>query len=472
MPTTATFFEPTRRILFLTRRLLSDLTLSSQFAIVGGLLMTVSAVIASHFVSDIVTKTAIDRTATSTALLVESLISTNLQGLRDADILSSDNTGQIDEIVSAPTFRTRFPHLDIWKANGAIAYSTSPEITGRRFAPPPGLTAALDGVVTAGFTDLSADEHVSRGFRTRFLEVYFPIRDDKSGDIIAVAEIHEISQPLRDKVAKIETAVWMGVGGATALIMLGLFSIVYRGTRLIDAQQTELRRRIGHIARISEQNRELRERVQGAASRLSEITEGTLRRLGADLHDGPAQLIGFALIRLDHLQLAPSAEKREQELNDLGGVLREALDNIRALSRDLLLPELKSLSMNEVISRVVRIHERRTQSAVSLDCKPITGGFSYAAKICTYRFIQEGLYNAFRHAKGRTPTVTCEWNDGTLTVAVQDFGDRAMEDLNPVKIGLGLIGLRERVESLGGVFTISGDEGFRIEMSISETASV
>jgi signal transduction histidine kinase len=470
MPSRNTGQTGLRSFLNLPRQMLDGLTLSGQFALVGGLLMAVSAIAAGYFVSGIVSRTAIDRTATSTALFVESLISSYAQGLDTGDLLPTERARQIDEIVSAPPFKSRFPHLDIWTPNGKIAYSTTPEIIGRKFAPPSGLTSALGGIVAARFTDLSAGEHISRGFRNQFLEIYSPIRDSRTGNIIAVAEIHEISQPLRNELARTEAAVWIGVIGATTLIMLGLFSIVFRGTRLIEAQQAELRTRIDHIAKISEQNRELRERVQGAAGRLSESVEGALRRIGADLHDGPAQLIGFALMRLDHVKLAPSVEKRERELNDLGGVLKEAMDNIRSVSRDLLLPELQTLPMNDVISRAVRIHERRTQGSVTMSSELIGDEFSHAAKICVYRFVQEGLYNALRHARGEVPCVTAEWSDGQLTVTVSDSGggtvSEAAEEASP---GFGLIGLRERVESLGGIFTVSEDKGFKIEMSIVGT---
>ncbi len=89
--------------------------------------------------------------------------------------------------------------------------------------------------------------------------------------------------------------------------MVSLFGIVYRGSRVIDAQRAELKDRIAQIQRVSSRKPDLRQKAQRASSRIAEMTEAYLRRIGADLHDGPAQLVGFAALKVEHARRARTA---------------------------------------------------------------------------------------------------------------------------------------------------------------------
>ena len=77
-----------------------------------------------------------------------------------------------------------------------------------------------------------------------------------------------------------------------------------------------------------------------------------------------------------------------------------------------------------------------------------------AVKICAYRFVQEGLANAFRHAGGKDQTVSCGLDGQRLTLLVSDGGVAAFSFTeDEQQSGLGLEGLRLRVESIGGTLT-------------------
>jgi signal transduction histidine kinase len=138
------------------------------------------------------------------------------------------------------------------------------------------------------------------------------------------------------------------------------------------------------------------------------------------------------------------------------------------MSKGLMLPEIEGLPLPEVITRVTSNHERRTETKVIVHCDNIQRPLAHAIKICVYRFIQEGLNNAFHHAGGNGQTVMCSLVDSVLNVVVQDDGAKSSGGLAAPDSGLGLIGMRERVESLGGVFRVSQLEsgGTRVEMSV------
>jgi signal transduction histidine kinase len=433
--------------------------------------MLLAMIVEGLFTVEVVSRNTIDRMAATTALFMDSFLSPLSDDLAAGDVLPPEKRAALDGLLGRDDFRSRFPHLEIWKASGTVAYSTTPELVGRRFARPAGLDAALTGEVSASYTDLNADEHAIRGFTSRYLEIYAPVREPHTGRIVAVAEIHEVTEPLEQKLGQLRLSSWLARIGVTVLIMSGLFWIVYRGNGIIMAQQRQLGERMAEVERTSRHNRVLRERIQRASGKVSELNERFLRGLGADLHDGPAQLIGLAVLKVEHVRLAETVRRREEELHALDSFLGDALREIRAISKGLILPEIEGLPLPEVVRRAACAHEQRTGTVVIVRCEDIPQPLPDAAKMCAYRFVQEGLNNAFRHAGGNRQTVTCKLEGGVLCLAVEDGGQCGRGRPAGSGSGLGLVGLRERVQSLGGTFRMSKvpDGGTRIEMTLAMT---
>jgi signal transduction histidine kinase len=104
-----------------------------------------------------------------------------------------------------------------------------------------------------------------------------------------------------------------------------------------------------------------------------------------------------------------------------------------------------------VVKSVIEAHMARTGTEVQLTEAEVPG-LSAAAKICLYRFVQEGLNNAWRYAEGQGQRVAMEVAGARLTVVVSDEGPGYPAVAQPMAEdgGMGLAGLRDRVESLGG----------------------
>ncbi|WP_114948153.1 sensor histidine kinase [Microvirga calopogonii] len=444
-------------------------SLTRQFAVTGGAIMLLAMVVEGLFTAEAISRNTINRTAATTALFMDSFLTPLGRHLAAGAVLPREARAELDQLLNKDDFESRFPHLEIWKEGGLVAYSTTPELIGRTFAPPAGVIAALAGEVSARYTDLEAAEHVIRGFTSRYLEIYAPVREPHTGRIVAVAEIHEVTEPLEQRLWQLRLKSWLARIGVTIMIMVGLFWIVYRGNRIIMAQQRQLGEQMAEVERTSQHNRVLRERIQRASGRVSEMNERFLRALGADLHDGPAQLIGLAALKVEHVRLAATAPRREEELQALDFFLADALREIRAVSKGLILPEIEDQPLTEAVRRAVCAHEQRTGTTVTLLCEDIPQALQNAAKICAYRFVQEGLNNAFRHAGGKGQAVTCRLEGMVLCLAVEDGGGEGPGCMTGPGSGLGLLGLRERVESLGGTFHMvkTAGRGTRIEMRLA-----
>jgi signal transduction histidine kinase len=279
---------------------------------------------------------------------------------------------------------------------------------------------------------------------------------------------------------------WAAVGGVpqTPVIQIGLVALLLAAL----ARSGEARPITRHAASerederagLLEQIEDLRRQIDDSQRRLVEIHDQVLRRVGVELHDGPAQLISFALLRLDGLQLQDALKIEHTSSGDLErirGALKEALAEIRCMAAGLTLPELSRVPPADVLRLAVRSHERRTGTSVACDMEGLPEQLPAAIKSCLYRFAQEALNNAYRHAGGRGQKVRARYRRGTIEVEVEDAGPGFEPD---GKIGrggrLGLLGMRERVTSLGGTLEIDSRPGLgtrlrtRFKMAGSSTS--
>ena len=297
------------------------------------------------------------------------------------------------------------------------------------------------------------------------LEIYSPIREPWSGKVAAVAEFYEIASDLKSTLIEARVRSWLIVAVVTICMMGLLFGIVLRGSSLIAEQRRSLEQKIADLSSLLRQNEALRLRVQGASSRAAALNERYLKKISADLHDGPAQLLALASLRLDKVS-APSSDAKVDELASIRSNLDESMREIRNICRGLTLPQIEGKNLPDLLADVVAAHEQRTGTEVKMWAPDDGPELSQSERICIYRFVQEGLSNAFRHAGGVGQCVTAAVSGRVLTVTVSDDGP-GLNSPEAGTAGLGLAGLRERVESLGGEFSVdSSAAGTRLTMAL------
>jgi signal transduction histidine kinase len=240
-----------------------------------------------------------------------------------------------------------------------------------------------------------------------------------------------------------------------------LFAIVRRGSRTIESQQRTLHERISQLSGLLSQNEALRQRIDDLYVRSAETHEAFLRRVGHELHDGPAQLIALALLRLDALRPKPGQDDgKEEDYERIRNALVDALGDIRNISAGLILPELEDASPAEVLRLAARNHERRTGTRVRCEVDSLPLKLSPLLKSCLYRFTQAALNNAYQHAGGTGQSVSGTHRNGVVEIAVSDAGPGFLpEARNTNGTRLGLISMRDRVVSLGGTFDLATAPG-------------
>ncbi|MEI4488837.1 histidine kinase [Frigidibacter sp. MR17.14] len=424
----------------------SGTTLATRFALAGGFVLLTAALATGTFVTARIERSVVRNAAATTVLYLDSFLAPFGEDLARPGEQSAAARGALTEILTQSAVGLRVMSYKIWQADGLVLAASDPALVGRRFPVSDELAQAAAGQVAAGFDNVGDEEDEGeRRMGVPLLEIYSPIRADWSGDIVAVAELYIADPALHADLRAARRSAWIGIGSGGLLLGLLLYGIVRRGSATIEAQRRRLDAQLADLGALSAHNAALRRRVQAAAGGATAATEQALHRISADLHDGPAQLLAFAALRLD--SLAPALDGEVGEVRD---AIAQAMEEVRAISRGLVLPDIAGRPPAEVAALAIEAHCARTGETVAQDLDPAARGpLSAAQRICLYRFVQEGLNNASRHAGGAGLRVRLAQRGETLRVSVRDAGPGAPGQLVE---GMGLTGLRHRIESLGGRF--------------------
>ncbi|WP_083656762.1 sensor histidine kinase [Mongoliimonas terrestris] len=435
---------------------LNDVPLDRHFAIVGGLVSLVGMLVIGAFVGSRIESAVVRNSAISAAIYMESFIAPLSQELQHSEALSPAARARLDGILDQPGINDGIISIKIWREDGSIAYASDPRLIGRQFEVNWELQDAWAGDLVANFDNLDGTESLAeQALGIPLLEVYNPIHSIRTGEIIAVAEFYQDAAELKNDLTRAWFTSWSVVALSTAVTFAALWGIVRAAHRTIEGQKQQLVQRVQEISHVSKVNETLRARIQQASERNASLNEQFLRRLGSELHDGPAQALAFANLRISAWRDRGGPEESGQILS----ALEEALANIRHLSRGLILPDLEGKSVAEAIRRVAEAHADRTGTHVTLDRSPGDARPGLPQLICLYRFVQEGLSNAWRHAGGAGQRVEWSLSDGTLDVTVSDSGPGFDPHLIDGSERIGLEALRQRVQSVGGTFHLDTAPG-------------
>lgn len=438
-------------------RRLGSANRSVQFVLAAALILGVSMTFVGSLVSQQIRLAAAQSAGEGAAIYMEAYLDEYVQELANARSLKPESVQAIDALVSQTSLNSHIVSVKIWLPDGSNVYSSKRPVFYYHPAGP--IAAAMQGEVVTRLSPLDHDEHAyERSFNQPLYETYVPLREFGSGRIIAIGEFYEMEH----EIASIHLQVWAIIAAATLAMLLLLFLIVRRGDRIIDRQQAILRQQMCEREALHQQNTALQQRVNTASHEFATINELTHRRLGADLHDGPAQLLTLILLRLDELAALSTSTTREP-LETIRNAAQESLREIRGISRGLALPEINELNLDELLKLVVQRHEQRSETKVQLDLGELPEALSLSYKICVYRLVQEALNNAFHHAGGQGQRVSAKCRQGVLEVQVAETGAGIDKGLQAAtgshRSRLGLVGMRYRVESLGGTFELESAPG-------------
>lgn len=366
--------------------------------------------------------------------------------------------------------------IKIWRADGTVIYSTTKSLIGQKFVSSD-VARAASGEIVAEYEDHTSRESAyEQTLDMALIEVYGPLYRAGSRDVLAVGEIYENADALAAELGVSRARTWLVVCFTTLLMLGVLYLIVSRGDRTIAAQRTELRQHVAEARQLASQNEQLRLAADSARLSASEANEQLLARIGADLHDGPIQLLTLLSLKLSNRSLSRIAEIPPPLAATIASAQQIAGDTIaelRNISSGLSLPEINAMSLDEALQSAIAHYVDMTGDPVSKSFSDLDRPITDAVKICAYRVIQEGLNNAYKHTSNSRKAVAASIAEDTLIIEVTNEGG-APEPSSEIsgRQKLGLTAMRNRVGALKGSITVSSaqDTQITVRLPISDTA--
>ncbi|WP_432828536.1 AAA family ATPase [Dactylosporangium sp. CA-092794] len=223
----------------------------------------------------------------------------------------------------------------------------------------------------------------------------------------------------------------------------------------------------GQLA-VSLDNTHLYAELTTSRARIVATADQTRRRVERDLHDGAQQrLVSLALqLRAAQAALPPELAALRAQLDHAIATAADALDELREIARGIH----PAVLTDGGLSPALRALARRSPIPVRLDLHT-EGRAPEHVEVSAYYVVAEALTNAAKHARASTVTVTVETDpaDAVLHVAVHDDGVGGADFTR----GTGLLGLKDRVEAIGGRIFLHSPRGagtrLQVEIPLAAT---
>ncbi len=199
-------------------------------------------------------------------------------------------------------------------------------------------------------------------------------------------------------------------------------------------------------------NAQNRAELMVSRARIVAAADETRRRIERDLHDGTQQQLVSLMLELRMVQAVVPAGLGEvgSELSRITDRLGGVSDRVREISHGIHPAILSSAGLRPAL----RALGRRSAVPVDMDVR-IDGRFPEPVEVSAYYVVSETLTNAARHARAKVVEVDAEASGDMLRLCVRDDGTGGADP----RRGSGLTGLKDRIEALGGVFSVHSPAG-------------
>jgi signal transduction histidine kinase len=192
------------------------------------------------------------------------------------------------------------------------------------------------------------------------------------------------------------------------------------------------------------------------SGKLIAAQEDERRRIARDLHDSVGQRLALVSVRLHELQrLLPPAGEAADLLGHLSSDSQTVARDVHSLSHRLHSAKLDALGLVAAVAGECR--EMSAHGVLVHFTETGVPPVSSEVALCLFRIAQESLSNIVKHSGASTARVRMTGRDNAVVLFVEDGGVGFVADARVE--GLGLVSIRERVRSVGGVLTVRSAPG-------------
>jgi signal transduction histidine kinase len=281
----------------------------------------------------------------------------------------------------------------------------------------------------------------------------FPLQGSVSGLVLETrrpSRIDDFEGLPGEAAAAILEIGWRSAMGAPIWVEGRLWGVLVVYSNNEEPLPPETERRLGEFTQIvatAIANADSRAELDASRARIVATADATRRRIERDLHDGAQQqLVSLALeVRAAQANAPEEMSKHREDLSHIAEGLTIVLDGLREIALGIHPAILAEGGLGPAVKTLAH----RSPIPVELDVRE-DGRLAESVEVAAYYVVSEALTNAAKHSGASKVEVEVEVGEHTLRVTVRDDGVGGAE---PAR-GSGLLGLRDRVEAIGGTLTV------------------
>lgn len=210
-------------------------------------------------------------------------------------------------------------------------------------------------------------------------------------------------------------------------------------------------------------------RLRDLYESMHQVREAERTRVARELHDELAQWL--TALKMDAAWVAarlPPEQNLGERMERILGVINTTVTAVRRIAADLRPVMLDDLGLVPAMENLLLEFEQRTGLATNLDVAPDDIEVQEPHATAVYRMVQEALTNVARHSKASEVSATLRFDGTTLDVSVRDNGIGLAPHAPLAPKSFGLLGIRERAQTLGGAAKIHSppEGGTVVEISL------
>ena len=210
----------------------------------------------------------------------------------------------------------------------------------------------------------------------------------------------------------------------------------------------------------------------GGALAIFQAVEAERLRIARDLHDGPAQVLADLVLKAEILERIAqrTPEALPAELEEFRSLVRNAVGDMRRFMFDLRPDSLDDLGLVATMRRFSSEYQDRTGIVCHFNLSGEDRRIGPDLEEATFRIIQEALNNVHKHSEATRVEVSLSIQPERVIAKIQDDGTGFDIDAPPSEgRHLGLLGMKESAEALGGTFNLRSEAGKGTEIQVAFT---
>jgi two-component system sensor histidine kinase UhpB len=236
-----------------------------------------------------------------------------------------------------------------------------------------------------------------------------------------------------------------------AVLIPGLAVILFANALLLRSSFKPVEQVVAEYDALFER---LEDERAASAARTIAAQEAERHRIAQELHDEVGQQLTVVLLGLKRLEQQSPPELGE-ELASLRESVREGLDDVRRVARQLRPGVLEDLGLTSALASLTNDFAEQSSAAVQRQVPPGLPALSTDAELVVYRVAQEALTNAARHADADQVVLSLSRVGDRVVLEVSDDG----RGFDATTSGAGLRGMRERARLVGADLTVTSTRG-------------